>query len=77
VLEVLGGTGVVGPMAGDVRRKLVIGFWVVTREAAIFWFLNQVKKRYKRQVPASQQKSLYSRKLTWLREVEGVSPFRM
>ncbi len=44
----LGGIMVVlGPTAGGVFMKLVIGFWVVTREAATFWFLNQVMKRYK------------------------------
>jgi hypothetical protein len=28
-------------MAGDVFIKLVIGFWVVTREATTFWLLHQ------------------------------------
>jgi hypothetical protein len=44
---VLGGTGVLGPTDGDDLRKLVIGFWVETREAATFWFMNQVRKKYK------------------------------
>jgi hypothetical protein len=47
VVEVLGGTGMAGPTAGDDMRKLVIRFWVETREAATFWFLKQVMKRYK------------------------------
>jgi hypothetical protein len=37
--------GVLGPTALDVFMKLVIGFWVVTREAATFWPLNQVTKK--------------------------------
>jgi hypothetical protein len=35
-LEALDGAGVVGPTAGDVFKKLVMGFWVLTREALIF-----------------------------------------
>jgi hypothetical protein len=46
-LEVLDGAGVVGPTAGDVLRKLVMCFWVLTCEAVIFWLLHQVKKGHK------------------------------
>jgi hypothetical protein len=42
---VLGGTWVLGPTAEDVFMKLVIGFWVVTREVVTFWLLNQVMKK--------------------------------
>jgi hypothetical protein len=37
--------GVLGPTAGEVFMKLVIGFWVVTREVTTFWLLNQVTKK--------------------------------
>jgi hypothetical protein len=37
--EVLGGVGVIGGMTGDVLKYFVIGFWVLTREAGIFWLL--------------------------------------
>jgi hypothetical protein len=51
---------VLGPTAGEVFIKLVIGFWVATREATTFCFLHQVTKKMNIKLKPNNCKRLWS-----------------